>query len=258
MGNSALAAQFFTIRRYTQSPEDFRESMRKIKNMGYEAVQLSAIGPLDPGFVKEVAEETGFTICCTHMKYDRFVGDLDSLIADHKLWNCPNAGLGKPPAQYTQSAGGYARFAEEFSEIGRRLDAEGIRFMYHNHSFELQKFGGKTGLQILIEESDPRYFDFEMDTFWLQNGGADPAEWIRRVKGRMNVVHLKDAIADTSTGHLTDAEIGEGNLNWPNILEACKYAGVEWHAVELDIREWEKPFEALELSLRNLRRMGMR
>ena len=257
MNKSVLAAQCFTVRKHTQTAHDLQETMLKIKKIGYNAVQLSAIGPIDPVTVKNATDNAGLTIRCTHIKYDRFKKDLDNVIAEHKIFGCKHVGLGKPPVEYTESAEGYIRFAKEFNAIGKELNDAGFRFMYHNHSFELQKFGGKTGLQILIEESDPEYFDFEMDTYWLQNGGSDPVEWIRKVKNRMKVVHFKDAIADATGEHLTDAEIGEGNLDWSKIFEACKYTGVEWHAVELDIKEWEKPFEALELSLRNLNKMGI-
>jgi sugar phosphate isomerase/epimerase len=50
--------------------------------------------------------------------------------------------------------------------------------------------------------------------------------------------------------------VGEGNLNWPAILRACRQAGVEWHIIEQDICQRD-PFESLEISLRNVKRMSL-
>jgi len=133
------------------------------------------------------------------------------------------------------------------------LAEAGFVFVYHNHSFEFQKFDGKTGLEILYEESDPQVFFSEIDTYWVQHGGGDPADWIRRLKGRAPVVHFKDMVMGKD-GQMM-AEVGEGNLNWPAIIEACDYAGVEWLIVEQDICQRD-PFESLGISLKNLKAMG--
>jgi sugar phosphate isomerase/epimerase len=149
---------------------------------------------------------------------------------------------------------GYRRFAEQASRIGEKLHAADLSFSYHNHSFEFMRFGRRTGLDIIFEESDPRYLQAEIDTYWVQHGGGDPALWIRRMKDRMPVVHLKDMVI--LDGQQAMAEIGEGNLNWPAILEACQEAGVAWCAIEQDTCQRD-PFESLQISYDNLRAMGL-
>jgi len=129
-----------------------------------------------------------------------------------------------------------------------------VYFGYHTHSFELEKYGGRTGLQILYEESDPKYVKAEIDTYWIQHGGGDPAWWIEKLAGRIPRVHLK--VMGIRDGKQIMAEVGEGNLNWPRILDACRKAGVEWYIVEQDTCERD-PFESLAISLRNLKAMGI-
>jgi len=159
-----------------------------------------------------------------------------------------------PPEYWGSGEEGYRRFAQDASEIGRQLHEAGLTFSYHNHSFEFERFGKRTGLDIIFEESDARYLQAEIDTYWVQHGGGDPAAWIRKVKGRMPVVHLKDmVIVDRKQVY---AEVGEGNLNWSAILEACREAGVEWYAVEQDTCQRD-PFESLAISFRNLKAMGL-
>ena len=129
----------------------------------------------------------------------------------------------------------------------------GLTFSYHNHSFEFEKFSDKVGLEILRAESDPKYFNLEIDTYWVQHGGGDPTEWILKCKGRIPLLHLKDMA--NQGGQPVMAEVGEGNLNWPRIQDAAKEAGVEWYLVEQDICRRD-PFESLAISFRNLKAMG--
>ncbi|MCC9076566.1 sugar phosphate isomerase/epimerase [Litorilinea aerophila] len=255
MTKPVLAAQLYTVREYTRTAEDFAASMKKIRQIGYQAVQVSAIGPIPHQEVKAIVEDLGLTICNTHIPYDRLWNDLDSVIEQHHLWNCRHVAIGSLPAAYREEGeDGYRRFAQEASQVGEKLHAAGLTFSYHNHGFEFERFGKRTALDIIYEESDPRYLQAEIDTYWVQHGGGDPAAWIRRMKGRMPVVHLKDMVIVDRQQVM--AEVGEGNLNWPAILDACREAGVEWYAVEQDICRRD-PFESLRISYENLRAMGL-
>ena len=99
---------------------------------------------------------------------------------------------GSMPGEYQSGKEGYQAFAKEASEIGRRLADNGLQFIYHNHHFEFMKFDGILGMDILLNESDPETFGFEIDTYWVQAGGANPVDWINKVGDRMQVIHYKD------------------------------------------------------------------
>ena len=253
MAASQLAAQLYTVRDFTNTPADIAATMKKVKQLGYDAVQCSALGAIDAHELKRIVDGEGLTICATHTDYDRMRDEPQAVIDEHNLWGCKHAAIGGLPQEY-RSAEGYARFAKEASEVAKRLAEGGLTFSYHNHSFELEKFNGRTGLEILYEDSDPKYFNSELDTYWIQHGGGDSAAWIRKLKGRAYIVHLKDMAMDDRTQLF--AEVGEGNLNWPAILDACKEAGVEWYIVEQDTCQRD-PFESLGISLRNLKEMGL-
>jgi len=227
--------------------------MTKVKALGYDAVQLSALGPIDPQALKQILDDAGLTVCATHVSYERMRDDTAAVVDEHGLWNCKHVAIGGLPAEYRNQEG-YHRFAREASTVARRLVDAGLTFGYHNHSFELEKFDGQTGLEILYGESDPDVFTSEIDTYWLQHGGADPAQWLRKLRGRAPIVHLKDMAVKDNTPIM--AEVGEGNLNWEAILSACKEAGVGWYIVEQDFCQRD-PFESLGMSLRNLRAMGL-
>ncbi len=249
-----IAAQLYTLREYLKTPEDIAETLKKVKEIGYNAVQVSGMGPIDDQALKELADEAGLTICATHVGWQDLKDNLDKVIEKHKIWDCKYVGLGGLPGEY-RTKEGYSEFAKIASEIGRELKQAGLQFIYHNHDFEFAKFDGKTGLEILFEESDPEAVDFELDVYWVQAGGADVIDWIEKVRGRMKVVHLKDMVVTPDRKQLF-AEVGEGNMNFEKILKACEEIGVEWGAVEQDQCYDRSPFESLAISQRNLQRMG--
>ena len=109
-------------------------------------------------------------------------------------------------------------------------------------------------MQMLVDESDAQAFSFEIDTYWIQHGGANPVTWLRALRERMHVVHLKDMAMEG--GKQLYAEVGEGNLEWEAILEACRQADIEWYIIEQDTCQRD-PFESLKISLDNLRQMGL-
>ncbi|MGF7046584.1 sugar phosphate isomerase/epimerase [Paenibacillus sp. DS2015] len=250
MEQSTIAAQMYTLRDFTKTAEDLRSSFQKLAAIGYQAVQISGIGPIDPQLVKTYAEESGLTLCATHVPWDRLVNDLDALAQQHKLWDCKYIGLGGLPQEYRTSLEGYRTFAKLVSGIARKLKEEyGLQFIYHNHDFEFERFDDLTGMDVLLNETDPEFVGFELDLYWVQSGGGNPVEWIRKVNGRMQVVHLKD-MAIVSRKQVF-AEIGEGNMNYNEIIDVCRETGVEWYVVEQDVCRRD-PFDSLEISLNYL------
>ncbi len=253
MAGSVIAAQLYTVREFTKTPADIAETIRKVAAIGYEAVQLSALGEHDPAEVRKVCDGEGVTICATHTSYAMMRDEPQAAIDLHATYGCPYAGIGGLPGEY-RNAEGFAKFAKEASEVARKLAEGGLKFVYHNHNFELERFGDRTGLAILYEDSDPEVFLSEIDTYWVQAGGGSPATWIRNLAGRAPCVHLKDMTMQGRDQIM--AEVGEGNLDWPEILEACVEAGTEWYIVEQDTCQRD-PFESLAISFRNLKAMGL-
>ena len=252
---TTLAAQCYTVRDFMKTPADYIKTLTKIREIGYEAVQLSPMPPQVP--IEDLSgtlKKLGLTVCATHASFERMRDDPQAVIAEHKAIGCQHTAIGGMPTAY-RNREGYSRFAKEASPIARKFVEAGMTWSYHNHSFELQKFDGRTGLATLIAETDPKCVAFEVDTYWITHGGGDPAQWIRALKGRIPLVHFKDMVMGES-GQLM-AEVGEGNLNWPEILEACRDAGVKWYIVEQDTCQRD-PFESLAISLKNLKAMGLK
>ena len=253
-----LGAQLYTIRDFIKRVPDFADSMRKLRQIGYAGVQLDLEHHPDmpTAEIKRICDGEGLTICISHFGYELFENELESIIERQQIWGCDQTAIVAMPDHFHEAgAEGYRRFADEASAIGERLAAAGIGLSYHNHSYEFVRFGEETGLEIIYAASDPRYLKAEIDTYWVQHGGADPVAWIRRVAGRMPVVHYKD-MAILPDGKQAFAEIGQGNLNWAAIVDATCATSVPWIVVEQD-RCLRDPFESLAMSYQYLSRFGL-
>jgi len=254
MSKIVIGAQLFTVHGHTNTIEDVAKTFEKIAKIGYTAIQISAFGPVDPKEVAKLARESGLKVASTHIAWDRFVNDLDAVIEEHKEYDCQHPAGGIPQELLTED--GIKQFADLMGPIAEKLAVEGMDFSYHNHDFELVRIGDTTWLEAMYDRISPDHVKAELDMYWLVAGGADPIAWINKCAGREPVVHFKDM---TVVGHRQQrfAEIGEGNLNWPGIIKACEAGGVEYALVEQDDCYGGDPFEALALSYRNLKAMGL-
>jgi sugar phosphate isomerase/epimerase len=249
-----LAAQLYTLREFTKTPADIAKTLARVKKLGYDAVQCSALGPIAPGELARVLKGEGLACCATHTSLDRMANQTQAVIDEHQLWGCKFTAVGGyfPKGEITAEM--WNQYASEFNGVAKRFAGSGISIGYHNHSHELMRYGKTTGLAMLIEKLD-RSIWMEVDTYWITHGGGDPVQWINRVSGRIPCVHLKDMAINQKREQIM-AEVGEGNLNFPEILKACRAAGAKWYIVEQDIC-YRDPFESLEISLRNLKAMGL-
>lgn len=153
----------------------------------------------------------------------------------------------------------YARMADFLNETGAVLAKHGIAIGYHNHNFELAPLDGRTGLQILLERTDPRIVSFELDAGWVAAAGHDPVLWLQRYRGRFTQMHVKDIAAETKVNFSMKqkpTEAGSGTMNWPAILRAAKACGVVNYFVEQEPPFTGPRIDSLRKSLAYLRSVG--
>jgi sugar phosphate isomerase/epimerase len=121
---------------------------------------------------------------------------------------------------------------------------EGMTFGYHNHDFEFDKWGGVTAFDRLIEECP--YMRFVLDVFWVQAGGGNPVKYIEKLNGRITIIHYKDYRIVNRTRQY--AEIGQGNLDWDEIIPLSKAQNIPYAVIEQDGDFLVDPFDSLALS----------
>lgn len=255
MSELKIGLQFWTMRGHSRSREETLATLARIKDMGYRAIQVQPDRrSLSLAEYGQAARELGLAICASHVSYDWILKETDKVIQAHLDAGCPIIGIGEMPEQFWGSATGFAEFARSCNQAARTIKASGLQLIYHNHQFEFLKYGGKLGMDILREEFDPAV-DFELDTYWAQTGGADPMQWIRKLGGRLPIVHFKDMALDEKWVQVF-APVGEGNMNWPAIIDACRDAGTTWCVVEQDTCRGSA-FDCVASSLHYLQGLGL-
>lgn len=258
MSAMQLGAQMYTVREYTKTLEDFAETLKKIADIGYKTVQVSGTCAYSPAWLKEQLDKLGLSCVITHTDPARIAKETDQVAADHKVFGCTHVGIGCMPGGFDKGLAHYKEFVETYKPAGRRLHELGCQMMYHNHHFEFSRTG--EGREIYLErfarDFAPEELGFTLDTFWVQTGGGNPSKWLEKLSGRVPCVHLKDMVF--AGGGMRMAPVGEGNLDFDDILAACEKAGTKYLLVEQDDCYEDDPFECLAVSYRNLTAKGLK
>ena len=253
-----LAVQLYTLRDHLTTTADVAASHKRVSQIGYRAVQVSAVKAFETEFdaatLRTMLDDNNLACIATHRSWDRLSQNTDEEIALHHTLGCDYVAIGGIPQPYgADHADGYRRFLADSRPVIEKLKAAGIRFGHHNHSHEFVRVtpsNPQTLWDILIEEGGPDYY-LEADLYWIWHAGVDPAAMMRRCKGRVPVIHLKDKEVVPKDGPVI-AAIGEGNLPWDTILPACEESGVDWYAIEQDTCRRD-PFDCLRSSFEYLR-----
>jgi sugar phosphate isomerase/epimerase len=254
MKKERIAAQMYSVRDYCNDAHDLSDTLKKVRSIGYRAVELSSVGPLPPHELARVLDGEGLTCCSTHEDSEELLTDPDAVVERLGVLGCTSTTYPFPRNQDFSTVEGVRRLCKALNRTGKLLKKAGITFGYHNHNVEFHKLNGRTVMDIILAETDPDAVQIELDTYWVQAGGGDPGEWLARLKGRAYLLHLKDYGVDAKGASMFE-EIGQGNLDFGRIMSAAKRAGCRWYVVEQD-SDWENgdPFLSLKMSLTYLKR----
>lgn len=251
-----LGAQLFTLRDSCKTLEGLDETLKRVADMGFTVFQASGLCEYDADWMAEKCKEYGLKVVITHSKYEKIVDDTDALIEFHKKMDCPYIGLGSAPGTFIDDS--YKNYLEKITPAIDKIAASGLKFMYHNHDGEFARNpeNGKLYLDDMCDIFSADKMGITLDTYWVQAGGGDPAQWLMKLKGRTDCVHFKDMIGYVSKDEATGkakrgvriAPIGEGNMNYDRIIEACLATDVKYGFVELDSCYGADPFDCMKRS----------
>ncbi len=251
MSKIPIALQMYTLR--SETAKDFVGTLKKVAEIGYAGAEFAGTGPLSASELKSLIDGLGLEPAGSHIGLEQLETNISKVIdfnleIGNKYIVCPGV-----PEERRNSEKAWKALAEAFNKIGAECKKHNMTFSYHNHSAEFEKFNGKYGLDILLESSDPELVYSQVDTFWVQYAGVDPAGFIKKHPGRCLLVHIKDMADDEKKSF---AEIGEGILDFQAIFAACEEAGTKWYIVEQDTCS-RPPLESVRISFENLKSWGM-
>lgn len=254
--------------------------MEQLAGMGFHAVEVSQID-MTPENVRALARagrELGVqtaAMSCTlstmglKVPCDTLEDDFDKIVADCHAVGCGILRIGMLPMSCADTPEHMLEMADRCEGYAKRLKKYGIDLYYHAHSMEFTRKDGKPVLTHMRERTEA--MGFELDSHWMWRGGVDPVAYIRSFAGRIRLLHLKDyrigLLPDLSKipaeqhwlmfGMIEQyAEVGEGVLDMPAIIEAGLASGSEYFLIEQDDFYGRSVWESLKISRENIIRMG--
>lgn len=280
MNRAKFCVQAMTIKKAFKE-EGIYKTFEKVANLGYSCIELSQV-PMDEESIQimgKAAREFKIEIpaisanleSVNDSEQESLMKNFNELLLKCKKLNAAYIRMGVMPYPYLASEKRLLEFCKKCEEMAQRLKEHDIDLYYHNHHVEFQKLNGQYVLDIL--KSNTPHMGFELDVHWIQRGGENPVEMIKKYNGRVDLLHLKDyriknipndickqsdfgSYMDYFNSCIEFAEVGSGNLDMNTIIDTGLSAGSKYFIIEQDETYDKDPFESLNISAVNLRKMG--
>ncbi len=232
-----VGVQAYSFRSYF--PKDIPGTLDRIKEMGITEIEGSQ-GRIDAADYKKLCEDRGISIPSTGASFDDLANAPMKVVENAKILGAKYVMCAWVPHE---NSGAFSledakKAVEVFNRAGKVLAENGITFCYHAHGYEFQPYENGTLMDYIIQNTDSKYVSFEMDTFWIQFGGADPVALLKKYGDRWKLLHLKDMKKGTKkdlTGHSSvenNVPLGTGEIDMRGILIEAKKIGVAHYFIE--------------------------
>ena len=270
------AVQQFMLGTVMNNEAQARDTMQKMKAAGYDGIELCGFMIHPAGLMvrlmtkasgmpvgkggkldwKGLVKDSGLQVVSLHTDLGSVERDPAAVAAEAKDFGTKYAVI---TGMYRFAYGEEKTvrdLAERLNKAGEAVRKEGVSLLYHNHNCELQRVSStRRGYDILLEETDPAAVNFEFDSYWFAEGGADPLEWMERLGSRMKLWHINDRGARLAGPTMTpilktdSAELGTGNMPLEALAEQAKRANVEAVVLESH-RNWveKSPVKSFQVS----------
>jgi sugar phosphate isomerase/epimerase len=258
-----IALQLYTIR--DAMSKDVPGSLKKVSDTGYKYVELADYKDgkfygLLPADFKKLVNDLGMEILSSHASVSpKGVTDDEAkkIAEDHSKVGAKYCMQPWIDEADRKSIAGFQRMVAEWNKIGKIMKETGIQYGYHNHNFEFATVEGKVPyFDVFLAEMDKDLLTMELDLFWTTKAGINPVDLFKKYPGRFQLFHMKDMYTKEAPFYKTEtsdfAPVGEGVINFKEILAAKNIAGLKYMIVEQDSSKDGLQFDHIKTSITNL------
>lgn len=251
-----FAAQMNTLRAYCATEQDLLDTLKKVKDMGFDGVELE-YGMLKVANQENLAshlETIGLDVASIRNPFARTEFGLEDMIRQAKILKCRNVGIGTmTTAQFNQGAAGYERYFAQLDKITRRFRQEGLRPVYSLRNHEFVRQNGQWIYDKLLAADESAELFFETDVLPLTRAAVDPPRIFAQLAGRMPVCRLTDQKIRENEMYFffperEECPLGEGLFDLALWADAARNAGAEWFVLGQNLCDRD-PFACLAVSL---------
>ena len=258
-----------------KAQQDFAGTMKKIREIGYEYVELAGLYGHSVEEVKKALDDAGLKAISAHVGLDEIYVDIITVLDNYREIGCKYVAVPYLCEGSRPGDPAFDRVMKKMMLIGSACADRGMTLLYHNHDFEFVTMpDGSFGLDYLYSHVPADRLQTELDVCWVNVGGENPAEYIKKYTGRAPVVHLKDFEGSKSEhmyeliGIKSDDKketvkntfkfrpVGYGKQDFPSILEAAVAAGASYVVVEQDNWYDTPALECAKMSRDYLKSLG--
>lgn len=229
---------------------DFAGTLAALARLGFREVETAGLHGHPPEAFRAALLHAGLTPVSAHFGMPELLANPAGSIRTARTlgvrWlvcSAPDPGRPLPPGDWIMAMHGamtlpaWHRNAAALNRLGREAQAAGLSFAYHNHPFDLARYDGRRGYDVLLAETDPALVKLELDVAWAVAGGADPVAILRGHPDRVRMIHLKGLAARPVPGRFgpafsTGVLGAQDVIDWPAVLAAARTAGVAHAFVE--------------------------
>jgi sugar phosphate isomerase/epimerase len=243
-----IAVQVYSVR--DNASADLYATLKQIKEMGYDGVEFAGLYGNTPADIKAWCDELGLVPISAHVPFVDMLKDPIGVLTSYKEIGCKFVAVPYLVPEHRPEHPNFPYVVEFIHSLCKAAKEIGLKMLYHNHDFEFLKIDGKYALDILYDTIPADLLATELDTCWVNVGGENPSEYIKKYSNRAPIVHLKDfngqksddmyeligieKKAPTRPSGFEFRPVGSGLQDFPAILAAAKEAGAEWVVVEQD------------------------
>jgi sugar phosphate isomerase/epimerase len=224
---SRIGIQLYTLRK--QAAADLPGTVAQIAKIGYKEVELAGFYDRTATDFRELLNKNGLTAPSSHISLTAIQTAPEKTFGDAKTMGNEWIVVPSPPPGKYDTVDDWKHLAEQFNTAATQVKAAGFRFAFHNHNDVFKKVGDVLPIDLLMKETDPALVSYEMDVYWVTNGGGNPVELLTRYPDRFKLLHLKDSMGPPDHKMV---DVGAGTIDFKAVLARAKAA--EHYFVEHD------------------------
>ena len=222
------AINVYSVRELDESVEDIID---RVADAGYDGIQFSGRHTpeaADPEDIARKLDERDLDVTPAHIGFDALRENFDEISEIYETVGVDAAVIPSIGGEHFESEDAVDEIAEAVNDLEADLEDADWDLHYHNHAHEYVDLDGEWAFERFVDLTE---VGIELDVGWALVGGDDPAERIRALGDRAELIHMKDMDTSVERGFV---EIGAGDVNMPACAEAAREIGSEWLIYEHD------------------------
>ncbi len=240
-----VAIQIYSVRE--EAEKDFTGTVKRIKAMGYDGVELAGLYGMAPERIADILKEVNLQAISAHVPYEVLCDDLQGTLNAYKIIGCQYIIIPATAVENRYGGDSYPVFIEGMKKIAASCNKNGLQLLYHNHDFEFSITpSGEYALDVLYQDLGPEELQAELDTCWVEVAGETAIKYLNKYKGRCPLIHLKDYKREDGVWFMP---LGQGIIDVDSIYNTAVSCGAKWIIIEQDNHSTGSPMTNMETSL---------